>query len=75
MKAIFLALFLTSLFSHAGDPNVKTRNTTGPVVEGSPAAIPDEASPPTKLRKNKKWRKVKKPSPVNEVPPAPLPIQ
>ena len=72
MKALFFTLLLSSFLSYAGDPAVGNVRKTGPVLE---AESTPEVTPATKLKKNKKWKKVKKPSPVNEVPPAPLPIQ
>jgi hypothetical protein len=71
MKAFLFALLIPIHFAAAGDPAAGNVRTAEPVLRPSPEAT--EAVPAAKVPKNKKWKKVKKPTSVNEVPPAPLP--
>lgn len=67
MKAILFALCLSS-FALAAD------SATEPPKEKTEATAPKaKKKAPTKIPKDKSWKKAKKPSPAVEVPPAPLP--
>jgi hypothetical protein len=86
MKAIVLALFFFfSTLGIAADPidptvlkpekkeDLKPVGAIKEVDQAAKAQMKGDAARARKIPKSKKWKKVKKPSPDDEVPPAPLP--
>jgi hypothetical protein len=69
MRVIWIALFVSSLaFAESPAPQ-----PTPPAVQEGTGDGVTQPVPAKKIPKNKKWKKVKKPSSIHEVPPAPLP--
>lgn len=72
MKAFWIVLFISALsLAEGNNPSTTAAATATPL----PAAesVKSKSVPAAKLPKNKKWKKVKKPTSAAEVPPAPLP--